>query len=121
MTALRIDRSIWLRGEGSEDSRLLREGDGKQCCNGILLEALGVPRELLADRTSAYSLATSRYLSIAHVVGLVYFDDAGILHDSDWARTLYSINDNPDICEAVRERKLTKAFKEGGVEVTFTS
>lgn len=43
-----IDRSVWLRGERLS-STLLRSCDGKRCCVGIYLAALGVPDEDLRD------------------------------------------------------------------------
>lgn len=51
-----IDRTKWLRGEGSMNSFLLRDGDEKQCCIGFLCEALGVPREKLKDEKGSQVL-----------------------------------------------------------------
>jgi hypothetical protein len=36
-----IDRNKWLRGEGDEDSYLLRSSDGKMCCLGFLAKECG--------------------------------------------------------------------------------
>lgn len=49
MRNLVIDRSIWLRGEGEDESRLLRVADGKMCCVGIYLAACGVPSSQLEE------------------------------------------------------------------------
>ena len=40
-----IDRATWLRGEGHEQSYLLRECDGKMCCLGFFALACGLHPE----------------------------------------------------------------------------
>ena len=40
-----VDRSKWLRGEGFQDSFLLRPADDKQCCIGFLAGACGFTKE----------------------------------------------------------------------------
>lgn len=74
LTALVIDRRIWLRGEGSLESKLLRERDGKQCPVGILLEALGVPRDEMvglhtADDVDISDEERERNLALAFAEG----------------------------------------------------
>lgn len=121
-----IDRTIWLRGEGSWYSQLLRQTDNKQCCVGILLEQLGVPREQLVGLPSAHT-TPSRYpervvkefLSVAEAAGLVRLV-GGMAYRTDWALSLYNLNDDTGITEKARERDLAAAFAEGGIEVTFT-
>lgn len=43
MKTYTINRSKWLRGEGNENSYLLRGDDGKMCCLGQVCEQEGVP------------------------------------------------------------------------------
>ena len=46
---LTIQRSKWLRGEGSSVSVLLRSHDGKMCCLGFLALAIGIPQDKIVD------------------------------------------------------------------------
>lgn len=116
---LTIDRSIWLRGEGHRGSKLFRLRDNKMCPVGILLEKLGVPREALADMIDVRSLTLIPVAkAIATSSGLLHLSDLGYVDSTPWAQKLYTINDACDI-EEDRERKLTAAFREGGIEVTF--
>lgn len=46
---LTINRKVWLRGETSNKSALLRGKDQKKCCLGFYLSSLGVPPEHLLD------------------------------------------------------------------------
>lgn len=41
MLTVIVDRTKWLRGEGSRASKLLREQDGKMCCMGFASLAAG--------------------------------------------------------------------------------
>lgn len=51
---LTIDRQFWLRGEGGENSCLLRGTDDKMCCLGCLAVSLGANREeILGNKTPA--------------------------------------------------------------------
>ena len=54
-----VDRKTWLRGEGHEQSVLLRGSDQKQCCVGFLMEQCGIPRELLLERGQPYGLSNT--------------------------------------------------------------
>ena len=45
-----INRKKWLRGEGDDDSRLLRSTDNKMCCLGFLGKACGISSACLSGR-----------------------------------------------------------------------
>lgn len=45
-----IDRLLWLRGEGSDASRLIRPCDGKKCCLGFAGEQCGMSSDDLLDK-----------------------------------------------------------------------
>lgn len=121
-----IDRETWLRGEGSSNSFLRREGDGKQCCLGFYCLARGLSAEEITYHAAP--------------------DNVGI--DDDWLQKKYaggqrrvqevlmSTNDMPlGSCpdggptrvqyttlysEAEREAMIAAIFRaEGGVEVKF--
>lgn len=44
-----IERSKWLRGEGSKNSSLLRSCDGKMCCLGQVMQQCGIPDNELRE------------------------------------------------------------------------
>ena len=111
VTAFKIDRAIWLRGEGHERSALLRVRDGKRCCDsvGIYLSACGVPDENLQDVRCA-----------ENVVGLPKQAKWLITGEhrrgsSNLAQRLYTENDN-----AAKESAIAALFAEQGITVTFT-
>lgn len=49
---INIPRKKWLRGEGATASKLLRLGDRKQCCLGILCTQIGIPDEVIENKSS---------------------------------------------------------------------
>ena len=51
-----IDRSRWLRGEGSHSSSLLRGSDGKMCCLGFVALAAGHSKEEIKGRQAPESM-----------------------------------------------------------------
>lgn len=123
MRKLKIDRSIWLRGEGDRRSKLLRSSDQKMCCIGIYLEACGVDREILSDIGDASSMFVKRVLP----------EEARWLVSTDIspsAESFYRINDcilNSDYpdeyaeisSEEDREQKIKEMFLKHDVEVEF--
>ena len=44
-----IDRATWLHGEGADNSYLLRPTDGKMCCLGHYLKAVGIEEEAITS------------------------------------------------------------------------
>lgn len=49
ITRVVVDRSKWLRGEGSYKSRLLRPADGRMCCMGSAALAKGLSKDEIRD------------------------------------------------------------------------
>lgn len=120
-----IDRKIWLRGEGSFMSFLLRRADQKQCCVGILCEALGVPKKdlegvkgcqrLVADLPAWLTLPGADPGTFAPPQKIDLF-------------TAYEINDEPapsfsEVAahEALREAKITELFAKHDIQVEFVN
>ena len=106
-----IKRSQWLRGEGGDDSYLLRQEDGKMCCLGFLGLALGITSaELLGEQNPRdASDDLNRWPEAICKNGL----------DTPLACSLMLVNDNTSISEKCRERTITAAMKEAGINVTF--
>jgi hypothetical protein len=122
MYKLTIDRNTWLRGEGGDDSFLLREVDGKQCCLGFLGFACGATRkQLIGARTP----------SVSRVLDIFNKDLGKFLFVSDhWnefskdAEELMYINDRlPEYfsSETEREKQLTEIFARNGIEIEFVN
>lgn len=130
-----IDRTNWLRGEGSKASRLLRPTDEKMCCVGIYLKACGVPRDQLLDTAAVESRRlVSGGLSLDSVSDTklaipILPEGASWLRDdfkhcsgpTPAASALYSMNDYQasDMPERYREEGIRNLFAKQGVEVTF--
>lgn len=110
MERLVIDRSKWLRGEGSMESRLYRSSDGKMCCIGFLALARGCTLADIADR----SAVESRRLEVKpRRLSNFPIDQFAPLP------VAYDVNDAADINDDTREEKLTTIFAEMGYEVEF--
>lgn len=112
-----IDRSKWLRGEGSKSSFLLRFGDQKMCCLGFYLKACGLEDADILQTAAPHNL--------------------GVLNKSpDWllkpakssmsypqpstdCGKLMEINDQSDIADDAKEKEIKAVFAKHDVEVEF--
>lgn len=112
-----IDRTLWLRGEGSGDSYLLRERDGKMCCLGFYCVAHGLSTEDIADKSTP---AYIPHLTIedAERFGLKPLVQ-DVEYDSDLCNNLTMTNDNEWLSNPNRERLIIKYFAWMGVVVEF--
>lgn len=116
-----IDRSTWLRGE-EDAGLLLREADGRRCCLGFLgvscgidddaMASIGCPREVASTEWPAW-LVTSEETEDE------YGDAELRRHDSATADRLMAINDDGDLSEPEREKRLAAIFAKHDVEVEF--
>lgn len=114
-----IDRNVWLRGEGSQNSTLYRRSDGKMCCIGIYLNACGIQRDTLEGKMIAEDLPIVYYRKVPE----------WLYKHSDYVLTPgvpYGTNDRiasgeDEFTEEDREREITKAFAAHGVTVTFVN
>ena len=100
-----IDRKEWLRGEGGENSYLLRHSDHKRCCIGILGKACGIEDHIMLVETTADSTPDAAW-------------PEWCLKSADIAEA-YRVNDNPTIGDIKREHELTKIFARHDIEVEF--
>jgi len=108
---LTIDRSRWLRGEGTDSSFLQRPTDQKQCCVGMYLASLGVEEEKLDGVLSAQGVK-----DLPEGAGWLLTSCLS----SSAADELYSVNDDEDIRESERESRVAVLFKVAGIDVEFT-
>lgn len=109
---LTIKREEWLHGEGCGESTLFRDYDGKKCCVGIYLSALGMRDDELLENATASETDTSRVPEQALWL-LSEYKGA----DSKDAWCLYRTNDLKR--QPRREAKIKELFAKHGVEVTF--
>jgi len=107
-----IDRNEWLRGEGPDESRLIRSLDGKKCCIGILGCALGLDKHCLTDETVADRTVNLRWPPWC-LDNIIF----GSLKPDIWEA--YEINDNTEIPDGDREAKLTEIFSRHDIQVEF--
>ena len=108
-----IDRSTWLRGEGSDESRLLRSLDGKMCCLGFYSLACGLTDDHICDEATPDEIGK-----------VAWPEDAQWMWDqwdlSDDCEELISTNDLGVLLEQEREQIIATIFAKHGVEVEFT-
>lgn len=113
-----IDRKIWLRGEGSERSALLRAEDGKMCCLGIFLDKCGVPRGRLKGAANPMDpFRPQQDLNDVPKPAQCLFDKGSLRSQ---VFNLMGINDAVgEVSEGVREERIAQEFADIGVRVTF--
>ncbi len=109
MQSFTVKRSEWLRGEGTNASRLLRPIDGKKCCVGFFAEQI-----FGCDRKSIQNIGS---LSCALNTATATFSDSVL-----WQKVssdIYRTNDNMVITETSREAALRNLFAVVGYEILF--
>jgi hypothetical protein len=112
-----IDRSKWLRGEGSDDSYLLRNEDGKLCCLGFYAQACGLETEAITN--VATPAQVPKYANIWGDGACWLFDESNV---SSTCNDLMMINDEklPFFdSEKEREEQVAAIFAKHGVQVEF--
>jgi len=109
---LTIDRTNWLRGEGVQESYLLRATDGKRCCIGFLAQACGIPDSKLSDTRSLYKLALDSGTKL-------HINDSFLSEFDPRIEDAYLINDTEVYEEKAREEKIAGLLGQLGVTVTF--
>ena len=114
MAKFTVDRSYWLRGEGSAHSYLFRKDDGKMCCLGQILNrqfniqykhltGLGEPAELF--NRSVYIEVEQNLIDFRNTVNTELVDQA------------MKINDDRFRSEEQREAELKHLFIAYGHEL----
>ena len=116
---LEINRDTWLRGEGSQDSQLLRKVDNKLCCLGFYSLACGLTTKDIVGRTSPFRIFTQDDSPKPSSCMMKLYDPEGAAN-RDVCIHLMNVNDDRDKSEAVREKLITELFAKIDVEVTFT-
>ena len=112
-----IDRNTWLRGEGEDQSKLLRESDGKMCCLGFYSLACGLSKEQINNQVTPIDLYDSGN-KIPEGLDWLAPDNNTLTKQ---ALKLMKINDLPACWISVedREAKIIAEFASQGIQVEF--
>lgn len=119
MKQLIIDRKTWLRGEGSDNSKLLRVEDGKKCCLGSFATQLaGLTEDQIAGVATPDGIAIGNWGKLLEIgTRTVCGKSEPSPRPSPVCISLMSQNDRQD--DPDKEQKLTELFASIGVAVTF--
>ncbi len=105
-TEYTIDRKTWLRGEGWQNSFLLRK-DGKYCCLGQICLQEGVSKENLLGLASPVTLLNT------------YQINTWLTEDTGLMSVAMGINDNDETTDEEKEKTLIELFAKHEVTLTF--
>lgn len=107
-----VNRKTWLRGEGDDDSYLLRGSDGKMCCLGFRAMACGHRPEDIVNHGTPFKLEYDACKWGAYV------DFVGQANSAACMEAM-AVNDDSDIADAERESSLAIILAKLGDTVTF--
>jgi hypothetical protein len=114
MLDVKINRRGWLKGEGSDASKLLRESDGLRCCIGFAASAAGFGDHTLWDKCTLEEFWAGP--GGFRGTGFASLDD---LYDPTIYHELYETNDDRDIPDDMREEKVALLGRQVGIKFTF--
>ena len=121
---LEISRAKWLRGEGSEDSYLIRQSDGKQCCLGFFGLAAGIEADKMLSVQTPEEVPITETETVQEVWTRKFEEAGGLFSEylgglSGTCSKLMEANDDENETEEAREELISKLFQKIGVEVVF--
>ena len=96
----KIDRKVWLRGEGGSRSRLLRPSDGMMCCLGQVALQCGYRPEDILNKQTPGAAGISLPITESEVAAMAEND---LVHTSDYEK----------------EQRLSAIFEYHGHTITF--
>lgn len=111
-----VKRSTWLRGGES----FLRK-DGRLCCLGFYCVQAGVEIDDIDGWIMPSEMVNEAEIDHQYEIdALTEFDDEyACARDSHLTDAAVEINDDEDIAESERERRLTQLFAGHGITLTF--
>jgi hypothetical protein len=112
-----IDRERWLRGEGADESYLLRSRDSKMCCLGFFGLACNLTENQIINECmpNAFSLSQVSWNQDW------LFDQNNRRALSQETKSLLIINDTVNLNSDERERRIKEIFARHNVEVEFVN
>jgi hypothetical protein len=108
-----VDRKMWFRGQGADESRMLRT-DGKRCCIGFVGKQCRVPDKDMRNKKVIDAIKTPSSKALFPV--WMTKDCYSVKRDIDRA---YGMNDCPLMSETEREQRLKELFLRNGDEIEF--
>ncbi len=118
MIKVQINRKRWLRGEGSNVSRLLRESDGKSCCLGFVERKRGAKKHHILGKAILNLASNSAHVDPKLISNFKPFEiSKGFTNEAICA--LYLINDNRAMNDTEREINLIENGKRIGIQFQF--
>lgn len=113
----KIDRKLWLRGEGATKSALIREADGKMCCLGFFGIACGLSvNDLMGQKQPSDVKGYPSWLMSTYTNEFDKLNHTGCSMD---CHNLMSNNDTDGIDDNERERRIISSFANNDVQVEF--
>lgn len=115
-----IERSKWLRGEGMDDSALMRARDGKCCCLGLIALQCGIEAEEIKGVQSPSGVHHDLWDKFPEP-----FRPEKRFLDSPLAGDMMPVNDKEfeedesEYSDAQREAELTRLASGHGIELEF--
>lgn len=88
-----VDRSLWFRGQGSDDSLLLNRNTGQMCCLGFAALAAGLKEKDIEDRSAPSDIEIVAPKKFEGLVQPSRYPDTQRYDNSDVCQTLMSTND----------------------------
>lgn len=129
MKRLVIDRTTWLRGD-SKNSSLLRTEDGKMCCLGFCALQAGFTPEQIEDKPEPTGVSTIDDPDDLWPDGILErIEDTDPETDElvvEYCTTLVTdelmaTNDNENLLDSEREKKITSLFASIGITAEFVN
>ena len=114
MSHYTVDRKTWLRGEGSHKSYLLRACDGKMCCLGHVALQCGFTSE---EITAVDCPGALRSPAAMEKWPAWFFNSIG--NQANEMTDAMATNDEQDLPEGERERRIAEIFAEHGDVLEF--
>lgn len=106
-----VERSTW--GTGRDGKKLLTM-EGNMCCLGFVCHQAGVRKSKLKDMDFPENL-----IGDLDAVSFLLKEVKGNLVNRKWVERAAQINDDTDIEDDEREKKLISIFKKNGYTLTF--
>ena len=120
MLKVEVDRRTWLRGD-RDKAGLHVTPSGQQCCIGFACRAAGLTVEDIRGRAGVASLDNYPRARLFEQFPRWYQTGRTMLISSDAMTKLYRINDDSEINDKERERKLTQHGHAVGIAFSFVN
>lgn len=113
LKTITISRKRWYRGKGTMGSRLYRRSDRTMCCLGFASRQCGASVKMIENVALPSSVILDSYIGLDEFYKYL-LDDIHVMS------AMAGVNDDPDIIDAVRERRLKQLAKQAGMRFVFT-